>query len=172
MRTKPINRTAGGLMKETGKWNWLFLRRRTVRGLLVNPQAQLKYSFVAVASGLIILAIFLATILAFLNQTFAILQDSYGLDPQAGESVRSMVANNLWMGLGFAVLLGVMTFAMGIKFSHRIYGPMVPIQLHIAELKKGNYESRIKLRKHDQFTDVKDSLNELAQLLANKSGNS
>ena len=49
--------------------------------------------------------------------------------------------------------------------THRIIGPIVAINKHTQELIKGNYKSRINLRKTDEFKDVSEELNKLASKL-------
>lgn len=59
----------------------------------------------------------------------------------------------------------IVTVGISIFFTHRLIGPTYAFRRHIKELSRGNYKSRVTLRKGDAFTEVADDLNELAQKL-------
>lgn len=56
-------------------------------------------------------------------------------------------------------------FAFVVFLTHRFYGPLVPIHRHIEELKKGNFTSRLKVRKKDELQELCDQLNDLSEEL-------
>lgn len=70
----------------------------------------------------------------------------------------------LWLLLALFVYF-VITVAVSIFFTHRLIGPTYAFRRHIRELTRGNYKSRVNLRKGDAFTEVADDLNELAAKL-------
>ena len=63
------------------------------------------------------------------------------------------------------VVLGAACLGLWIVFSHRIFGPTVPIRRHIQNLISGKYDSRIHLRWGDEFKDIAKDLNHLAEAL-------
>lgn len=66
------------------------------------------------------------------------------------------------------LVLGTLTFCFWLIYSKRIFGPMVPFRKHIRELCEGNYSSRIRLRKRDEFKELAEELNRLAETLEKK----
>lgn len=70
----------------------------------------------------------------------------------------------IWLLLALFVYF-VITVGISIFFTHRLIGPTFAFRRHIKELTRGNYKSRVNLRKGDAFTEVADDLNELAAKL-------
>jgi signal transduction histidine kinase len=70
----------------------------------------------------------------------------------------------IWLLLGFGFYF-LLTVAVSIFFTHKLVGPTYAFRRHIRELIRGNYASRVNLRKHDAFQEVADDLNELASTL-------
>ena len=142
--------------------------RRSWRNMLVKPREQLKHAFFFVGGGVLVASIFIAIVLVSLSQLMTYFEQTCGLDPAAGQTVMRAFSSTLVSALVLLILLSLFAFVVGVRLMHRIYGPMVPIQRHIAELKKGNYDSRIHLRKGDDLTELQDSLNDLAEYLKKK----
>ena len=71
------------------------------------------------------------------------------------------------------VLYVLLLAAVCIAYTHRLIGPFRPYTRHIDQLAKGDYTSRVKLRKGDldMFVDFGDQLNQLATNLEAKSKN-
>src|ERR1044072_8322896 len=63
------------------------------------------------------------------------------------------------------MIICVASFYLCAKFSHRIFGPTVPILRMIHNLEDGNFAHRIHLRKHDELKPIADALNDLAAKL-------
>ncbi|MBC7533919.1 MAG: hypothetical protein H7318_20320 [Oligoflexus sp.] len=67
----------------------------------------------------------------------------------------------VWMLLALLVYF-LITVAISIFFTHRLVGPTYAFRRHIKDLSRGNYKSRVNLRKGDAFQEVADDLNDLA----------
>ncbi len=66
--------------------------------------------------------------------------------------------------LGFILLLPFVLIS-AILISHRIAGPLVRIKRALAQMRDGDYNVSVILRKHDQLKDVADLINKLAEKL-------
>jgi methyl-accepting chemotaxis protein len=66
------------------------------------------------------------------------------------------------------VALGIVAVVLWIVLARRIFGPAVQFKRHIESLTQGDYTSRVQLRRGDEFKDVAEKLNELAEALAQK----
>lgn len=64
-----------------------------------------------------------------------------------------------------SLVLMVISIFMGVRLSHRIYGPIVQFRRHVASLAGGDYSSRVNLRDHDHFFELSEDLNALAEKL-------
>lgn len=73
-----------------------------------------------------------------------------------------------WLVLG-TLLYFVLTVLMSVFYTHRLVGPTYAFRRHIRELSKGNYKSRVCLRKTDAFAEVAEELNQLAETLETRS---
>lgn len=142
--------------------------RRQVQGLLIRPRQQLRLSFLMLSCGMGAF-LFLSVIGAVsLYRTLGNLQAIYGLDEEIMKVAReSMLTTFSLMGV-LALILGIASVIFGIKWTHRIFGPIVPIRAHIEHLKAGNYSARVHLRDGDELLEIRDALNELAEDLEKK----
>ncbi len=64
-----------------------------------------------------------------------------------------------------SLALLVISVFLGVKLSHRIYGPIVQIRNHVVNLINGEFKSRVHLRDNDHFIALGDDLNQLADIL-------
>ena len=144
--------------------------RRSVRSLLIKPREQLKYSFVFVGLGIIVLMVFVASVILFLSQTMMSLEAAYSLDPEVISAIRKSLVSALGLTLLLCVVLATFAIILGVQWTHKIYGPVVPMQRHIDALKEGDYSSRVNLRKGDELQELSDALNSLAESLEKKYG--
>ncbi|RZA13474.1 MAG: hypothetical protein EOP10_29670 [Proteobacteria bacterium] len=90
------------------------------------------------------------------------------LREEVTEILNSYIQGTLvWLLLAFFVYF-LITVGISIFFTHRLIGPTYAFRRHIKELTRGNYRSRVSLRKGDAFTEVADELNELAEKLSQR----
>jgi HAMP domain-containing protein len=141
--------------------------RRKVTGIIVNPAALFRFSipfFVLLIANFIIIE----CIHWQIYKEIAKASDA-GIEGIGTVSVLERVINDAThAGLWGVVIMSVMTFALWTYFSHRIFGPTVPIRRQIENLCAGKYSERIQLRKYDELKDVAGALNRLAEVLENK----
>lgn len=139
--------------------------RRSLNHLLIKPHRQLKYSFFLFGVGLILLATFMAIFMITLNQTISSLSSVYQFDPDVSQALRTSLVSAMIAVVSITAALAAISVGVGVVLSHRIFGPMVSIQRHVIEMNNGNYKSRVKLRKKDEFQDLANALNDLAARL-------
>lgn len=99
------------------------------------------------------------------NHTLKRLTDLQQVDTEVGFLLRDTMVWPFFMLVVGAFFMGLFCIYIGIKVSNRIYGPLIPINRHIQNLKDGHYGSRMVLRRHDELTEIRDGLNELAAIL-------
>ncbi len=124
--------------------------RRRLKNLLINPEQQIQYGTLFLAVSIAVHAVATGLVYA----VYVAWRDDL-IDISQG-SMWSMVAGMMVVYL----LLFIFSFVLGLMISHRIYGPLVAFQHHFDAVKKGDFSSRVVLRKLD---DVK--LKELAEMV-------
>lgn len=89
-----------------------------------------------------------------------------------GEILEMLSQRKVWLWSRLSILgfffSGLMVTA-SIIYTHRMVGPVVAFSRHVRELARGNYSSRVKLRKADAFQAFAEELNVLAQGLEQSS---
>lgn len=71
-------------------------------------------------------------------------------------------------GFGFIALTGLVAstaFWVGLRQSHRIAGPLYRLDQYLGLLLAGNYGDRVSLRESDEFREIADKINTLADRL-------
>jgi methyl-accepting chemotaxis protein len=144
--------------------------RRAPRGILIRPRQQFKYAFVLVAGGIIAQSVVIAVMAYFINNTIANVIDTHQLDPAVGATITHAITLSMSLLMLIAVAFALVAVLIGVKLSHRIYGPLVPFTRHIDALKNGKYSTRMNLRRTDDLVELKDALNSLAEALQARHG--
>lgn len=142
--------------------------RRTFHGLLIKPHKQVGFAFLYLCLGILALSGAMFYMLHILETNFMSLIPKANLSEDSIQAMREQfeVARVILVILTFFIIGS--TLYGGLEVSHRVFGPFVPFFRHVRELVAGNYKSRVKLRKKDEFHDFKDLLNELAEALEKK----
>ena len=138
---------------------------RSFENILVKPRAQLRYAFVLFGAGLLMMVMIVSYLLLSFNKTIETLHATYQIDAVVIDRLQMSLYSTLVMVIIFGAVIAAVTISIGIALSHRIFGPVVPIQRHIQSLIEGRYESRLNLRKNDEFQELMSSLNTLAESL-------
>lgn len=132
--------------------------------VIVDPQALLRlsipyFALLLVCTGTIV--IIHRKILFLLQTAMASSSDSNPTIAVLSSVMDIVTSTGVW-GLG---LFGMVCLIAWVIYSHRIFGPTVPIKRHLDNLINGRYDSRITLRPGDEFKDIADQLNVLAERL-------
>jgi methyl-accepting chemotaxis protein len=136
--------------------------RRKASNVTVDPKAQLRFAQP--------FAILLVASLATINLLFWQVFSSRGAMSSSAPPEAIAYLNNamgqavMFSSIGMFVI-GVLTLILWLVYSHRIFGPMVPIRRQVEALKSGNFDFKINLRKNDEFKELADELNQLAEHL-------
>lgn len=149
--------------------------RRKLKNLVIDSSAQIRFSIpffilLITSAGIIILMHWQVT------RALWDVGDSLTIQDMAiAAKISQRTANVFAIALSGLLCLGTMGIGLWLLYSHRIFGPIVPIYRQIENLCNGRYDEKIHLRKHDELTEIADALNKLADILnksAKKSGTS
>lgn len=139
--------------------------RRTLKGIIVRPVKQIRYAFLFVGGGMLMLTGFIAVTLYYIRQTIFSLEIAYRLDREITGALIDSLTGMLTLAFVVAAIFSVLSIVLGMQMSHRYYGPIIPLLRHVEELRNGNYSSRVKLRQSDELIEIQDALNGLAETL-------
>jgi methyl-accepting chemotaxis protein len=138
--------------------------RRQIKNFVIDSKALLRLSipfFILLISNLII------TFLVC-HETSRSLEEIAADDLKTAAMIVQLSNTILFTLVSGITVLGVLSFLLWVVFSHRVFGPAVPIRRHIKKLIEGNYADSIKLRKYDEFKEVAEDLNQLTEALREK----
>src|SRR6185295_17648365 len=139
--------------------------KRTFLGMIVRPQKQLRFALLFTGGAMLSITALVSLTAIIFNHTLQHLTAAQQIHEDVGFLLRDTMVFPFFTMMVGAFILGVFCILIGIKISNRIYGPLIPLQRHIHNLIEGHYSSRAILRRHDEFVELRDSLNELAAVL-------
>lgn len=136
--------------------------RRSIRNFFIRPGPQLR-----VGAGFLVIILVLQSGILFglrwpIQTFFDELQRFYRIDGAELQTFVISIQSTLLYASLVSLALALIAIIYGLRLSHQIYGPLVPIQRHIKSLVDGDYSSRIHLREGDEFKELEGSLNALA----------
>ena len=130
---------------------------------------QLKFSLILTAIGVLVAAIVGVILYGVLVKTQSILIGT-GVVTSPEVIDYLMGQRRLYLYSIGSIFVGVtiLLMAFGIMLSHRLAGPIFALSRKMNDLAQGNFNAMLKLRKGDEFQDVKDKFNTLVQALQNQ----
>jgi methyl-accepting chemotaxis protein len=142
-----------------------FAVRRKLVNYLLNPSIQLKFGLYAIGLAIIFLAAISTLFYFHFAKLYTVILELTDLR----DEMSTLIHNYLLEASRWTFVIVLLYIALNILFSillsHRLVGPTIAFRRHIQALIKGNYTSRIRLRKHDAFAEVAADLNKLAEVL-------
>ncbi|MGE0633793.1 MAG: HAMP domain-containing protein [Pseudobdellovibrionaceae bacterium] len=137
---------------------------RVLTNLVINSRAQFKF-FVPF---FILLGLHIAFVF-YSQRTLSSIAFEVGGDDPAHLTRVHYAENKILFSSAIGILVfGFATFIFWFIASHRIFGPVVAIRRQLENLNSGRYEARIKLRKTDEFHEIAEDLNRLAETLQSR----
>ncbi len=144
--------------------------RRRLRNFMIRPGVQIRHLVYVLSVGLVFMLVMfsfmLMTLTSMFNQAAQIANIEYDIQLAIQNAIISAWIVFTLSCLAFAVL----SAAIGILLTHRVFGPIVPIRRHLAALKEGNYKVVTQLRQQDELKDVADDLNQVSAMLEKRYG--
>lgn len=138
--------------------------QRKIKNFLLNPKLQI--SFGVACSSLAIT--YTIALMYFLHINFdSAIQLYIQNAPLGGNELDALIRiREKWILsrlIAVAILFVVSMVTLSIFYTHRMVGPVIQMIRHVQELKNGNFNSRVVLRKGDAFQELADELNQLAE---------
>lgn len=140
---------------------------RSFRGMWVYPKAQLILCAL-LSLGFIVLGLLQLVILRSIDLQIGALAQAYHMEPEILNMLSSDLVQPLKIATIISFVLAACGLGVGFILGHRIYGPMVPIRAHVKKLIDGEYKARVRVRAGDEFKELVQDLNVLAEMLDTK----
>ena len=147
--------------------------RRTLSSTLIEPFKQIKIGLyvMAITLGFIALAGYFF-VMSFVQQYQHVMEIFNVVDPQTQwELVTNeiFIKNASIMGVLFIVFLVVLFFTV-FRMTHKIYGPLVSVERFVDQIKDGQFDRRIVMRRGDELQQLAAKLNQMAETLEDRYG--
>lgn len=143
------------------------VERRKITGFVVDPAALMRLSIPFFAL-IIISVVTVMLIHRSISQTLVEAEVNFGGNAATVAALHGLLGRATMIGTFGLGIFGVAAILMWVVFSHRIFGPVVPIRRHVEKLIEGDFSSRIALRSADELKELAADLNRLAEKLSEK----
>lgn len=138
--------------------------KRQARNLFIHKEMQREFSFVLIAL-LILASFFVSMTIHYTIQHAAFGDNALQFGKVNPYEVISQVSYQLVTRVTMILLLTLFAIAgYGIKFLHRVAGPIYRCRKTLIVLNQGKVPDRIKLRNGDFFTELADEINKQSNL--------
>jgi len=138
---------------------------RKARNILVRPGFQLKLPFYILMLTLTFVALTLLLGNLYLEQAYVTMIENTTQSEYLQQVITDQIAAFKVISLVILFVYAVLVVVITSVYTHRLLGPMIPIERHLKALKEGFYAHRLRLRKKDALHELADQLNELAETL-------
>ena len=143
-------------------------RQRRLRNFLLDPSRQLRSAGYFVGLYLAYSAFLSAVFLHVTFEQHRFVMDYLGQGEEASffDMFQNpiIVSGLLEVAVVFLFFLAI-AMTLTVVFSHRVFGPLIPIKRQLEAMRSGDYSSRIVLRRHDELRDVAEAINQLTAQL-------
>jgi hypothetical protein len=143
--------------------------RRKIRNRLLRPSLQLAIPLMAILFTIVFILALSYTAYTAFEGIYSYVLTQAPIEGYLQGEIETQIHASIGLLIGITMTYVVLVMSSSVIISHHIVGPYVAFLRHIRALKNGDYASRVTLRKHDAFEDVAAELNELAQVLQDKS---
>lgn len=139
--------------------------KRRIKNFILQPLVQIKLGIYTILLSFIVVIALTWFLYSLLYPLYDMVLELTDLREQVDIVQASYLLKAGWIIGGSLIFYLVVTIAISIYYTHKLVGPTFAFRRHIGALIKGDYTSRVNLRRGDAFGEVAQDLNELAQTL-------
>lgn len=140
-------------------------RRRGFQSWFVEPYRQIKLGLVFLLLNLFFVLLLFSVLGYYFWDVYRALTVYFYLSPDQGREIFDKLSIPLWSVFGLLVLFVIATILVSVRYTHRIYGPLVSIHRFLDDLIQGKVSESLSLRESDQLQGLATRLNEVAIML-------
>ena len=143
-------------------------RRRGLQALLVEPYKQIKIGLIFLLLNFAFCGLIGGVFGYVIYDIYASLVDTFKLT--SVESAETWSKLRVPIGVGIVLLVGfiISTLWVSIRYTHRIYGPLVSIYRYLDDVAGGGDPAPLQLRDRDQLGELAERLNAAVTKLKSK----
>ncbi|MGE0615823.1 MAG: HAMP domain-containing protein [Bacteriovoracia bacterium] len=141
---------------------------RRVRNLLINPRYQLKFIFWMTVLGLVLVILNASVFHLYVQRDFEAFVRISSLPNEVKDTAIAYLNSLGWKLMIWSIVFMVLMCSVALLFSHRTAGPMFQMKKVMEKVRDGEVDTRVHLRKEDDFREVAVVLNEMLDKLVPK----
>ena len=141
---------------------------RKITSTLLKSRRTIKIYALTMAGSFLMMGVAIIILLASVRQNLIQIFELYHVDPDVPDLINQSLNTPLILVVVFILVFGCYSFYSWLTMINRTVGAQVPILNHISELNKGNFLSRVQLRKYDELHELAVALNDLAAKMADQ----
>lgn len=138
-------------------------------GVLIEPYKQLRFGVMFLVINLIFSLLVFAVFGYYLWEIYETLSVYFKLDESQSIITLAKLGQPAMIGVVLIILFIGVTLAVSARYTHQIYGPMVSIRRFLDELIAGKKPKPLNLRVSDQFQELAEKLNTIANICSGES---
>lgn len=139
-------------------------RRKGVQSILVEPYRQVRLGLLFVVLNVLFSLIVLSVFGYYVNDIFQSITHYFELSGQDSVITYSKLTVPIVVASVLLVLFIALTIFISVKYTHKIYGPLVSINRFLDEVLEGKKPQPIQLRDGDQLQDLAEKLNRMIDM--------
>jgi len=136
-------------------------RRLGFKSVLVEPYVQIRLGMYVIIMNLVFSLAFVGVFVYYVLDMFLALSLYFKLDEAESLITWSKVSYPLILCGIIVLCFVVLTFYITVKYTHKIYGPLVNIHSFLDQVLSGENPAPLKLRASDQLNDLAEKINAL-----------
>jgi signal transduction histidine kinase len=146
--------------------------KRRLRNYLLMPEIQIKFGIYSMVLTLVFAVIAIVIVYSGLKDLLDFVIALTDLQDEVIQQLGAQLVQISYSVIFLIIVYAALNILTAVALSHRMVGPVMAFTRHVKCLKRGEYSSRIHLRKNDDFRDLERELNELAETLSAQKDNS
>ena len=137
-------------------------RRRGFRSWFVEPYLQVKLGLLFLLLNFVFAGLALGVFGYYVWDIYQAMSTYFQLTGDQATEILQKLAVPLQVGLALVLIFIGTSLLIAVRYTHRIYGPLVSIHRFLDELQQGGPVTPLILRESDQLQGLADKLNRLA----------
>ncbi|NRA64489.1 MAG: hypothetical protein HRU19_08405 [Pseudobacteriovorax sp.] len=136
-------------------------RRRGFSSWFVEPHRQVKLGLMFLCLNLVFSFVILLVFGFYFYDVYSTVSEYFQLSASQSNQVLNKFLPPIFIAAALTVLFIVTSILLSVKYTHKIYGPLVSIHRHLDGLLSGEKLPQLNLRESDQLKELADKINEL-----------
>jgi hypothetical protein len=148
-------------------------KKRNLKYVLIEPFKQIKLGIYVMALSVVFVCFASYLIYGALTAQYQQVMDIFQVVDASKQW--ELTTNDVFKSSALKIILLFSVYILALmgvvlRFTHKIYGPLVSIERYIDRVSAGHYRDRVKTRDHDDLQTLVGKLNVLAEQLETRHG--